>query len=149
MGNATSIYNLMRNIGGSFGIASMTTFLARRGQVHQNQLIVHVTPSDPTARNMMRGIEVWFLQHGSNSLDAARKSIGTWYGLVQPQAALLSFVEAFWLMEVIFLCMLPLVLLLRNARDLHPHQKKPTARREKSRQAAQVQSEPELIGTFH
>jgi DHA2 family multidrug resistance protein len=149
MGNATSIYNLMRNIGGSFGIASMTTFLARRGQVHQNQLIAHVTPYDPTARNMMRGMEAWFLQHGSNSVDAARKSMGTLYGLVQQQAALLSFVEAFWVMGVIFLCMLPLVLLLRNARDLHPREKKPTARREKSRQAAQVQSEPELIGAFH
>ena len=44
MGNATSIYNLMRNIGGSFGIATMTTFLARRSQVHQNQLISHITP---------------------------------------------------------------------------------------------------------
>ena len=42
MGNATSIYNLMRNIGGSFGIATMTTFLARRNQVHQNQLVSHI-----------------------------------------------------------------------------------------------------------
>lgn len=75
--------------------------------------------------------------------------MGTLYGLVQQQAAQLSFVEAFWLMDVIFLCMLPLVRLLRNARDLHPHEKKPTARREKSRQAAQVPTEPELIGTFH
>ena len=48
MGNATSIYNLMRNIGGSFGIATMTTFLARRNQVHQNELVGHVTAYDPT-----------------------------------------------------------------------------------------------------
>lgn len=93
MGNATSIYNLMRNIGGSFGIASMTTFLARRGQVHQNQLIAHVTLCDPAARKLM--------------------------------------------------------LLLRKARDLRPHKKKPAARREDSQRAAQDQSKPELIGTFH
>src|SRR5581483_7347244 len=43
IGNATSIFNLMRNIGGSFGIASMTTFLARRSQVHQNHLTAHIT----------------------------------------------------------------------------------------------------------
>ena len=55
MGNATSIFNLMRNIGGSFGIASMTTFLARRQQVHQNQLVSHITPSDVRTQNMVHG----------------------------------------------------------------------------------------------
>jgi MFS transporter, DHA2 family, multidrug resistance protein len=148
MGNATSIYNLMRNIGGSFGIATMTTFLARRGQLHQNQLIAHVTPYDPAARNMLRGMRGWFLSHGSNSVDAARKSMGAMYGLVKQQAALLSFVEAFWIMGVIFLCMLPLVLLLRNARDLHPHEKKSSTTRQTAQQAATAESEPELIGAF-
>ena len=41
--------------------------------------------------------------------------------MVQQQAAMLSFVEAFWIMGVIFWAMAPLLLLLRNARDLHPH----------------------------
>src|SRR5208283_3860438 len=127
MGNATSIYNLMRNIGGSFGIATMTTFLARRGQVHQNQLIAHVTPYDPTVRNMMRGMRGWFMAHGSNSVEAAQKSLGAMYGMVQQQAALLSFVEAFWIMGVIFFCMLPLLIFLRNARDLHPHERQGAA----------------------
>ncbi len=59
MGNATSIYNLMRNIGGSFGIATMTTFLARRQQVHQNQLVSHITPSDrPHAEHGARPADV-------------------------------------------------------------------------------------------
>ena len=44
MGNATSIFNLMRNIGGSFGIAIMTTFLARRTQFHQSSLVANITP---------------------------------------------------------------------------------------------------------
>jgi MFS transporter, DHA2 family, multidrug resistance protein len=126
MGNATSIYNLMRNIGGSFGIACMTTFLARRQQVHQNQLISHITPSDLRTQNMARGLQMWFQMHAPTSAyDATHKAWGAIYGLVQQQAAMLSFVEAFWVMGVIFWCMLPLVLLLRNARDLHPHVKKP------------------------
>ena len=56
MGNATSIYNLMRNIGGSFGIATMTTFLARRSQVHQNQLVSHISAFDHTTQLTMRGM---------------------------------------------------------------------------------------------
>jgi DHA2 family multidrug resistance protein len=148
MGNATSIYNLMRNIGGSFGIATMTTFLARRGQVHQDQLVAHITRYDPTARNMMRGVQGWFVQHGSNSVDAMRKSLGAMYGMVQQQAALLSFVEAFWVMGVIFLCMLPLVLLLRNARDLHPHENKSSGAKQNGEQPEPV-PEPETVGASH
>ena len=103
MGNATSIYNLMRNIGGSFGIAMMTTFLARRGQVHQGQLISHVTPMDIRTQTTFRGLQSWFALHQPlSAYDAAHKSWGAIYLMVQQQAAMLSFVEAFWIMAVIF-----------------------------------------------
>ena len=147
MGNATSIYNLMRNIGGSFGIATMTTFLSRRNQLHQDQLVSHVTPFDPRMRMMVRGLQSWFQTHGYNSVDAARKSLGAIYGMMQQQAAMLSFVEAFWVMGVIFLCMIPLLFLLRNARDLHPHT--PRAVRLKAIESPlepEVEPEPELAG---
>ena len=55
MGNATSIFNLMRNIGGSVGIALMTTFLARRAQVHQNHLVANVTAGSSQTANCCRG----------------------------------------------------------------------------------------------
>ncbi len=151
MGNATSIYNLMRNIGGSFGIATMTTFLARRNQVHQNQLVSHVTPFDPHMRMILRGLQSWFQTHGYNSVDAAKKSLGAIYGMVQQQAAMLSFVEAFWVMGVIFLCMIPLLLLLRNARDLHPHTPRAARKLKTTEQPSepQVEPEPELAGVLH
>jgi MFS transporter, DHA2 family, multidrug resistance protein len=148
MGNATSIYNLMRNIGGSFGIATMTTFLARRNQVHQSQLISHISTFDPRMRMMWRGMQSWFQIHGSNSVDAARKSLGAIYGMVQQQAAMLSFVEAFWVMGMIFVCMAPLILLLRNVRDLHPHTPK-SARKPHLVAEAPVEPEPELVGALH
>ncbi|MEJ2070807.1 MAG: DHA2 family efflux MFS transporter permease subunit, partial [Syntrophobacterales bacterium] len=44
MGNATGIFNLMRNLGGSFGIATATTLLYRRAQFHQTRLVEHLTP---------------------------------------------------------------------------------------------------------
>jgi DHA2 family multidrug resistance protein len=148
MGNATSIYNLMRNIGGSFGIATMTTFLARRGQVHQNQMIAHVTPFDHTARNMMYGMRAWFMTHGSNSVAAMQKSMGAMYGMIQQQAALLSFVEAFWLMGIIFLGMLPLLVFLRNARDLDPRVKQSQVRKRVAPGQEPV-PEAEMAGAFH
>ena len=151
MGNATSIYNLMRNIGGSFGIAMMTTFLARREQVHQNQLISHITPMDIRTQTMFRGLQSWFQQHAPlSAADAAHKSWGAIYLMVQQQAAMLSFVEAFWIMGLIFWAMAPLLLLLRNARDLHPHTpSRPVSaktRLQSPKAAKAAEPEPELVG---
>ena len=148
MGNATSIYNLMRNIGGSFGIATMTTFLARRNQVHQDQMVGHITQYDPRTQMTLRGMEGWFRLHGYNSVDAGKKALGAVYGMLQQQAAMLSFVEAFWVMGIIFLCMVPLLFLLRNARDLHPHT---PSRRKLARAEVKVEApaKPELAGALH
>jgi DHA2 family multidrug resistance protein len=150
MGNATSIYNLMRNIGGSFGIATMTTFLARHNQEHQNQLVSHISTFDPRMRVMWQEMQSWFQIHGSNSVDAARKSLGAIYGMLQQQAAMLSFVEAFWIMGLIFVAMIPLLFLLRNARDLHPRTPKRTGKlRATEEQPLPVEPEPEFAGVLN
>jgi DHA2 family multidrug resistance protein len=113
MGNATSIFNLMRNIGGSFGIALMTTFLARRSQMHQNRLIENITASNLQTQRMMQQLTAYFHAKGASGYDASRRALGSIYGMVQQQASMLSFVEAFWLMGILFLGMIPFVLLLR------------------------------------
>ena len=82
--------------------------------------------------------------------DAAHKSWGAIYLMVQQQAAMLSFVEAFWVMGVIFWAMAPLLLLLRNARDLHPHTpSRPVSaktRLQSPKAAKAAEPEPELVG---
>ena len=116
MGNATSIFNLMRNIGGSVGIAVMTTFLARRMQLHQNHLIANVRAGDPQTLRMLQGLGAHFHRQGADSVTAARKAIGAIYGMVEQHAAMLAFVEAFWIMGVVFLLMLPFLPLLQYVR---------------------------------
>jgi len=116
MGNATSIFNLMRNIGGSVGIAVMTTFLARRTQLHQNHLIANVRAGDPQTLRMLQGLGAHFHRQGADSVTAARKAIGAIYGMVEQHAAMLAFVEAFWIMGVVFLLMLPFLPLLQYVR---------------------------------
>jgi len=113
MGNATSIFNLMRNIGGSVGIAIMTTFLARRTQMHQNRLAGNITASSLQTGKMLRGMQAWFHVNGVDNYVASRRAWAALYGMVQQHASMLSFVESFWLLGVIFLVMLPFILLLR------------------------------------
>jgi len=116
MGNATSIFNLMRNIGGSIGIAIMTTFLARRSQAHQNHLVARITAGSPQTMEFLHGMKANFYAHGSDAATASRKSLAAIYALVQQHAAMLAFVEAFWLMGVVFLLMLPLLPLLQYSK---------------------------------
>jgi DHA2 family multidrug resistance protein len=115
-GYATSLYSVTRNIGSSVGISFVTTWVARRSQFHQSVLVAHVTPySLPLQQSLAQGRAMLF-RHGSDWVTARRQSAGLLYGIVQQQAALLSFVEAFRIMGFLFLAIIPLVFLMRRAK---------------------------------
>lgn len=122
MGNATSIFNLMRNIGGSAGIALMTTFLARRSQLHHNHLVAKVTPYDMTAQQMFHQFQRYFISIGSDLSTATQRAYAALDGLVQQHAAMIAFVEAFRVNAWIFLAMIPFAALLAN-----PHERRAKA----------------------
>ena len=64
MGNATGLYNLMRNIGGSIGIAFVTTMLARDAQVHQEIMAPDTTPYDPAFVHQFAAAKASLAAHG-------------------------------------------------------------------------------------
>ncbi len=144
MGNATSIFNLMRNIGGSVGIAIMTTFLARRTQMHQNMLVGNITAGNLKNRRMLQGMQGWFHANGVDQYVASRRAWATLYGMVQRHASMLSFVEAFWVMGVLFLVMLPFILLLRNPRP-KPQAPGPPPATEKTIEVWEESQDEELL----
>jgi MFS transporter, DHA2 family, multidrug resistance protein len=112
--NASAIINMMRNIGGSVGIALLTTYLARREQANQVTLIRHVTPySAPTGQMLQRLQQIYHAGHGSavGALHAAQAQL---YAIVQTQADVLSYIDAFWVVGAVLAAMIPLVLLLRR-----------------------------------
>jgi MFS transporter, DHA2 family, multidrug resistance protein len=123
MGNATSIFNLMRNLGGSFGIAAATTFLFRRQQLHTNQLTARVTPFSPAARALSQGLQSNMVAHGSDPVTAVRQAYVATWGLVERQASMLSFVDTFLAMALVFLLVLPLLFVMQRPR----HAKSPGA----------------------
>jgi DHA2 family multidrug resistance protein len=115
MGNATGIFNLMRNLGGSFGIAAATTLLARRSQFHQNRLVEHLTPfSLPFNEWMNRVGEILpGLGPDWNLWDSPLPLAGL-YREVQRQAQMLAFCDDYWFFTLVFAALLPLVLLMRG-----------------------------------
>ena len=126
MGNATSIFNLMRNIGGSVGIAVMTTFLSRRTQMHQNHLVHNIHPGSGQTYQMLMGLRANFYAHGVDAVTASRKALAAMYGMVQAHAAMLAFVEAFWVMGVVFLLMLPFLPVLQYTKPARASKQSPT-----------------------
>jgi DHA2 family multidrug resistance protein len=114
MGNATSIFNLMRNIGGSTGIAVATTFQERRMQFEINTLGAHVTPYSEPARQMLRSARNAFMASGSDPYTATQQAYGAVFGNVQRHAAMLAFLETFRMLGIVFLLLLPLLLLMRR-----------------------------------
>jgi len=113
-GAATGIFNLMRNIGGSFGIAMVTTVLARRAQFHQYRLVEHVTPYDFNAQQALQGAVAKLVQLGQGAYDSQMKSVGIIYQSVLKQATLLSFIDCFWLLGVAMIVLVPVVFLMKK-----------------------------------
>jgi DHA2 family multidrug resistance protein len=111
---AAGLINLSRNLGASFGISVVTTTLARRTQFHQNVLSSHTTEFNPVYTQMAERIKDGLIYRGENAYTAALQSKAVIYHIMQQQALTLSYVDAFWLLGVMFLAVIPLTFFLRG-----------------------------------
>jgi DHA2 family multidrug resistance protein len=110
----TGIINLARNIGASVGIASVTTLLERRTQLHMSQLGEHVNPYSEAYRNTLGALSSSFLASGSSATTAASRAEGVVYNMIARQATMLSFLDDFKLLGIVFVCIIPLFFLLKR-----------------------------------
>jgi DHA2 family multidrug resistance protein len=116
VGNAAGIYNLMRNIGGSIGIASVTTFLVRGSQVHQSYLAANATTGNPAINGMLQGLQAELSIRGFDAYTAHQKALGMLYRILQQQASLLSYADNFRLLGFLALLCMPLAMLFHHVR---------------------------------
>jgi DHA2 family multidrug resistance protein len=114
MGNATGIFNLLRNLGGSFGVAIVTTMLARREQFHQVHLIEHLAPFDRSFQLVLPQISRMLQGRGFIPFLQNQGSLGLIYNQLIREASMLSFNDAFYLLSIIMSLILPLVLLMKK-----------------------------------
>jgi DHA2 family multidrug resistance protein len=116
MGNATSLFNLMRNIGGSLGIAATGTMLARSNHSTTAVLGANVTQYDPAAQSMLGQLRGAFMAAGADAATATERAYAALFGMVQRQASMVSFVRIFQLLGILFIALVPLVLLMKRPR---------------------------------
>ena len=113
--NAVSaMINLGRNVGASAGISLVTTLLARRAQVHQSMMIANLNPYSAQFRSTLQGTANNFSAHGSSSSLANVQAYGRLYGSVQRQASMLAYIDCFWVLAILFACLIPFVFLMKK-----------------------------------
>ncbi len=117
MGNATSIFNLMRNMGGSMGIALSTTIVARSEQHYTNFLGQNVNPYSPQTQAMFESLRSFFMSSGADAVTATQRAYAAIFGMVQRQAAMLSFNHTYLFLAILFVLVMPAVFLMRRPKS--------------------------------
>jgi MFS transporter, DHA2 family, multidrug resistance protein len=113
IGNATGLFNLLRNIGGSVGISMVNTIVIRHEQIRHSELIQHITPAAPLYRQLLVQVQRLATERRGAGV-AVECSYALVSRLVDQQAATLSYVDIFRDLALISFFCVPLVLLLKK-----------------------------------
>jgi DHA2 family multidrug resistance protein len=114
MGNATGLFSLLRNIGGSVGIAVAATLLTRYQQFYQTSLSGHVNPYNPVWQMRFENLKQALIAKGINATQADTTALGMMYGVVRRQAGALAFNHIFFIIGLAFLVIIPFLFLLKR-----------------------------------
>jgi MFS transporter, DHA2 family, multidrug resistance protein len=110
----SSLTNLCRNWGGSFGISFVTTMLERRSQYHQSVLVSHLTSADGSVQQFVNNTSHYLLTRGTSGPDAIHQSYGLVASLMTQQATMLAAMDCFHLLGLVVLSGLPLAFFIRR-----------------------------------
>lgn len=112
IGNASGLYNLLRNVGGSIGISVMSTLLARRSQLHHAYLVQHLAPSSREYQQQIQQGTTALMPHLGVMSGAG--ALGKIYQSLNMQSLLLSYVDDFRYLALASLLCLPVVFFLKK-----------------------------------
>ena len=116
LNNATGVFNMLRNEGGSFGIAIVTIMVDRRAQFHQSRLAETVTPMNPAYD---RWVQVYaddrMIRGGLSRVMAEQQGVGLVQQMVGQQARFWGYLDIYHVFALLALCALPLVFLMKKS----------------------------------
>jgi DHA2 family multidrug resistance protein len=117
IGEGAAFTGMLRQLGGSFGIAIITTFMARKNEIHRSDLVSKLDITNPTVQNKIAALKNSFIAKG----DAPNIALGKAYKLldysVAKQAAVLSYMDVFLFIGILFLVCIPFVLMVKGNRN--------------------------------
>jgi DHA2 family multidrug resistance protein len=112
----SSMNSFMRNVGGSIGIALISTSIARISQQRRFRMVAQTTPGSPAYESLVGGLSQTFQGKGAGSVEATRQARGLVSFLIDRQATTLAYVEVISIVAVIILCLVPFLLIMKRNR---------------------------------
>jgi DHA2 family multidrug resistance protein len=111
IGQGAGLNNMMRQLGGSFGIAGLNTLIHIRTAVHRNNLLVNINPYNSSFTERLNVLTRGFMAKGKSVMDATQMAYTAIEGAVTKQSILLSYIDSYWAVGIAMLCAIPLVFL--------------------------------------
>lgn len=112
IGQGAAFSGMMRQLGGSFGVALISTFLSRKTSIHRVDIGAHLNVNDINVQNRIAQLAGGFRKNGLDSLTSRNTAYQILDGMVTKQATLLSYMDVFMFVGIVFVVFVPLVLLL-------------------------------------
>ena len=116
IGEGASFTSMVRQLGGSFGIALISTFISRRTFEHRFDLIKYINPYDPGVQQRIEGLTRNFMGQGATANHAQDQAYQLLEFNVMKQASLLTYMDVFLYIGVFFLLCIPFVLIIKSAK---------------------------------
>lgn len=113
IGDGAAFTGMMRQLGGSFGIAAITTYLSVKNVVHRNDLVSQLNVNDLDVQQRIQGMQQAFTAKGMTPDVALKGAYKAMDYTVMKQAAVLSFMDAFLILGIMFLICVPFVLFVK------------------------------------
>jgi MFS transporter, DHA2 family, multidrug resistance protein len=114
IGQGAAFTGMMRQLGGSFGIALITTFLSRQNVIHGSTIASKLDINNPNVFQRLQGLQHYFMSKGKSADEALKAAYASLSRMVTKQAAVLSYMEVFLYLGILFLICVPFVLMVKG-----------------------------------
>jgi DHA2 family multidrug resistance protein len=110
----SGISNFMRNIGGAIGVSMLNNFITRQGQVHRTALTAHTNHANPFFERQLNAMTQNFVAMGAGATEASHRALAQLSAQVDLQANVLGFVNAFWMLGLLVMLLIPLPFIMQR-----------------------------------
>lgn len=117
IGDGAAFTGMMRQLGGSFGIALITTLMAKNVMLHRSNLVSHLDTNNPIVQNQLEGMARSFVVKGLPTNIAHTDALQAMDFMVMKQAMLLTYMDVFWFIGMMFFLCVPFVLMVKDRKN--------------------------------
>lgn len=117
IGEGAAFTGMMRQLGGSFGIAIITTFITRFSQEHRVSLIAHLDMTRLEVQQRLQLLQQGFMSKGFTPNEALNKAYQAMDYSVTKQSTVLSYMDIFMYLGVMFLCCIPIIFFIKRGKN--------------------------------